>query len=214
MSEQKRRIWPIVLGIVACAVVLAVVALVVYAQREKERGRRESERQREETKKTLEHVDALLDKSRLAFMDEVAAQPTFDAAISHAKPRMADTIGTRGDGAMSLLNWTTKHKLQWSDVALAKDETSVGLANKNIDEARGKRLCAHGALASIEASQLIGTPYVGLMGANGGALQFVAVRGTGDLVALSSATFCGVVTGKFNNIVQVVGMFDLPENRK
>lgn len=53
-------------------------------------------------------------------------------------------------------------------------------------------------------------------------MRFAAVASTGELVAQSSANFCGVTTGKYSysnsgggttHAVFLVGMFDLPENK-
>lgn len=211
-KQEKKSRWPLVLMVFAALFVVFVAGFVVWARREVERGRQSANNDMARARKTIEAAEGLV--AAIEFQNNVAAQPTFASAIAYAKPKLTDTIGVRSEGTLGLLNWTTKHVLTWSDVALAKDETSVGLASKNIDSVRGKRLCAQGAIANIEVSQIIGTPYVGLMGTNEGALHFAAVRDTGDLVALSNATFCGVVTGKFNNVVQVVGMFDLPSNHK
>lgn len=196
-------------------VVLLVIgggSFVVWVHHEIERGRQSVRNDTAQAKKTIEATENLL--AAVEFQNKVAEQPTFAAAIAQAKSMMKDTVGSHSEGTLALLTWSTKHTLAWSDVAPAKPETTMGLANKNSDLARGKRSCARGTIASIEASRLVGTPYVGLMGTNEGAIHFAAVRDTGDLVALSDATFCGVVTGKFNNVVQVVGMFDLPSNHK
>ena len=82
------------------------------------------------------------------------------------------------------------------------------------------------AEGEITADDSLGTPKVftgGLIDNSGQIYRFIAVKSTGEIVKGSTAKFCGIVTGRlmFSNsvggtthAVSLVGMFDLPENRK
>lgn len=213
MSQQKNCKWLLLVTVFVVLLVTSVGGYVIWARREMERGRQSVRRDMAEAQGLVNRIDDLL--AAVEFQKSVVSEPTFAAAVAHATPKMADTFGSHSDGTLGLLAWTAKHTLAWSDVVPTKDDrTTVGLVSKNGDIARRKHLCAQGTIASIELSPMIGAPYVGLMGTSEGALYFAAVRDTEDLVALSSGTFCGVVTGKLNNVVHVVGMFDLPGNHK
>ncbi len=89
----------------------------------------------------------------------------------------------------------------------------------------GKRLCWSGSVLDISTDRAAGFPlYLGeLVDYNGDILNFYAVGSTGALVERSQARICGIATGTvayqntaggITQTVRVVGMFDLPENRK
>ena len=148
---------------------------------------------------------------------------TYDEAVAFTKPMMEDSVNKMDDGTALLALWAAKN-LQWRDVAVAKNETTFAAAMKDPDEARGKRLCVSGSLVQIEVEKTkMGKVFSGLLHDYSGHLyNFSAVRSTGDLVARSQARLCGVVTGKYDyansgggmgHAINVVGVFDLPENR-
>jgi len=70
---------------------------------------------------------------------------------------------------------------------------------------------------------VVGKHFVGLVMSNAGNLfHFDAVGSTGTLVGTNYARICGVITGLYDysnsaggtgHAVQIVGMFDLPENK-
>lgn len=154
---------------------------------------------------------------------QVRAAKTLAETIAAAKPFMRDEFGETSLGTHAMATWSAEH-LAWTDVAVAKDETSYALARKDIDRERGKRVCVPGRLIEIAAAKVEPRYYTGLMQSSlGNLFHFYAVRDTDDLVGGDIARFCGVVTGLFSyrnsgggvgHAVEVVGMFDLPSNRK
>jgi hypothetical protein len=115
--------------------------------------------------------------------------------------------------------------MKWADVAVAKDETSFALVRKDADEARGKRMCTSGQVVQIEVQKIPGAGKHSeglLMSSAGNIYNFIAAGSSGELVERSYARFCGVVTGKYDysnsaggegHAVEIVGLFDLPENK-
>jgi hypothetical protein len=153
--------------------------------------------------------------------DAVKKIPTLAEALVAIKPKMSDTEGDISEGTVLLASWGSDRML-WADVAPKMDETSVPLVKKDPDEERGKRMCFAGFIVQIEKA---GKAYSGLLMGPPPLRQiiaFYAVRSTGDLVEHKDARLCGFVIGKYDyknsgggssHAIQMVGMFDLPENR-
>lgn len=148
---------------------------------------------------------------------------TFAEAVSFAKPFMTDEHNSISPGTGVLGAWALKH-MKLSDVLVAKDETSYALVQKDPDEARGKRFCYGGTVVQIAVVKTeLGKGFEGLLVNRRGELfNFFAVGSTGELVQNSWGRICGAVIGKYDysnsgggtgHAVQLVGMFDLPENR-
>lgn len=146
----------------------------------------------------------------------------FAGALAEALPGMEDVTESSSDGTLLFTVWAGK-KMRWTDVAVAKNETSVAKVMKDSRAERGKRMCVKGSIIQIARD---GDLFVGLMGTGGYGLgdvvHFFAAGSTGELVQRSRGRFCGVVTGRFTysnagggttHAVDAVGMFDLPENR-
>lgn len=156
-------------------------------------------------------------------IEQLAAKTTLAEAIAFTRPHMADSVDEIDQGTAMLAVWSTT-RMKWSDVSAIQPETSVPRAMKDSDLERGKRICASGSIIEIAAEKASESRlYNGAIGIDAGLIRFVAVGDTGALVAHSSARFCGIVTGRFDyhnsiggmaHAVRVVGMFDLPENRK
>ena len=155
---------------------------------------------------------------------EVMAKPTLGAAVAYARPYMTHAVNTSSPGTLLVTLWAIR-MMVWKDVAVASDETTHAKIKKDADAEIGKRLCASGTIIEIAAvKDPHGPLYDGLLMTNAMNLfHFHAVGSTGDLVAQSPGRICGVVTGKFDynnsaggvgHAVDLVGMFDLPENRK
>lgn len=150
-------------------------------------------------------------------------QPTFAAALAYVRPKVLDY--EYGAGQILLAGWATEH-LRWADIEVGAPETTFPLAKKDPDAERGKRLCADVTVLDIAASgRGRGKYYTGLMISKSlptVPYAFTAVRSTGDIVEHSAARFCGYVLAlhryKSNDGpregLQVLGMFDLPENRQ
>lgn len=151
--------------------------------------------------------------------ERVGAAETFRAALAAAWPAMTDTRETPSDGAILLAAWMGADG-RLADVKVARDETSLPKAMKDIDAERGRRLCVSGRLIQIQRDA---TVWVGTMMSGGGNyVHYYAAGSSGELVAGSQARLCGVITGalSYSNVgggtthsVQVVGVFDLRENR-
>lgn len=101
-------------------------------------------------------------------------------------------------------------KLRFAELDVAP-ETTLGHIEKDFRSELGKRMCIIGEVRRIERADMDGRKvFVGdLRTVEGDRIGYLAVGSTGDLVKRSTARFCGVVTDK----LQLVGMFDLPENR-
>jgi hypothetical protein len=152
------------------------------------------------------------------------AAKTLGDALLVVRPYLTDAVGESSPGTSMLALWSTQ-SLQWPDVDVQKDETSYALTMKDPDEARGKRLCLAGPIVQIAKDGVGKLRYFsGLMqSAREDLFRFSAVKSTGELVEGDSARFCGVVIGTFDyrnsaggtgHAVNIVGMFDLPDNRK
>lgn len=152
-------------------------------------------------------------------------QPTFAAALAYARPKVVDY--EYGLGQALLTGWAAVH-LRWADIEVDAPETSFPLVKKDPDAERGKRLCEDIRVLDIRAEVFAPgrKAFQGLAISRGPdpvvPYQFTAVGSTGEIVAHTNATFCGVATGLFSyqsadgtrrEGLQVLGMFDLPENR-
>jgi hypothetical protein len=149
---------------------------------------------------------------------------TLAEAIARTRPTMSDTVDTLSPGADAFAAWAFTN-LKWKDAAPAQDEITVALVQKDSDAARGKRLCAPGSIVEIAVATeeaAIGKLYRGEITTQADNLiRFLSVGSTGTLVKDNPARFCGIVIGKYDyhnsiggmaHAIQMVGMFDLPEN--
>lgn len=155
--------------------------------------------------------------------DRLATAKTFKEALEMALPQFENQTDGFDLAASSFAGWANGH-LEFSDVSVARDETSFASARKEIARARGKRLCIDG---KVDRMEVIGEDDSRmnnglLLGSQGAVFNFLAVRSAGALAPGSEARICGVVTGlrdfhdaggKVIRSVFLVGMFDLPENR-
>lgn len=157
-------------------------------------------------------------------VDVLLRAPTLAAAIVITKPQMSDERDKSSAGAIQLGIWAMK-RMVWSDVGVTKAETRLALVHKDSDEERGKRMCIGGSIIQIEVEKTsFGKLNEGLLMDDSVELvHFIAVGTSGTLVKGSPARFCGVVTGLYDyensaggvgHAVDLVGMFDIPENRK
>lgn len=155
----------------------------------------------------------------------VIAFPSLTAAIAGTRLEMADTREAElSPGALKFALWSIKG-MRWSDLQQIP-QGKYGLAMKDPDTQRGSRLCLQGVIIEISAEPTpVGEKVFvgGLMNPYSGSLyRFVAIGSSGELVAKSQASFCGVLTGitsyansagGTSHAVMLVGMFDLPENK-
>jgi hypothetical protein len=149
---------------------------------------------------------------------------TLALAIAKARPTMEDVgDGSISPGTLELVLWAAS-SLRWSDIAPGSGaETSIRLVMKDSDAARGKRLCSRGRIIQIQKEKGTDPPVFSgiLVTSSYDLVHFYAVGSTGELVEKDRARICGVVTGRYSypnagggtgHAVDVVGMFELPEN--
>lgn len=154
--------------------------------------------------------------------DKLRKMTTLREAIEFAKPFMSDEVNKPSVGAVAVAIWGVAH-MKFADVSVATDETNFARILKDSESERGKKLCIAGKLVEIAVSNTdFGKVFEGLL-YNGNLWRFTAVGSTGDLVEMKPARFCGVAIGKYDysnsvggtgHAVQLVGMFDLPENKR
>ncbi len=156
-------------------------------------------------------------------LEKSSKLPNFEAAREFAKPFMTDVSNETSEGTRIFGAWALGH-LKLSDVLVAKDETTFALVQKDPDEERGKRVCYGGTIVQIEVVKTPqGKGYEGiLINQRRDLFRFLVAGSTGALVGQSWGRVCGIVIGKYEysnsgggtgHAIQVVGMFDLPENR-
>lgn len=154
-------------------------------------------------------------------LDEVMAKRTIGDAFNFAGQHMGDTVDEISDGAYLMALWLDRNG-SLADVTPQRDETSIAKVKKDSDAERGRRMCVRARISQIFKEKGTGL-YSGLMLTTGyDAVSFISFGSTGELVEGSRARFCGLVTGRYSfaNVsggqtqsVQMVGAFDLPENR-
>ena len=158
-------------------------------------------------------------------LDEILERKTMAEALAYAKPRMKDATNDLDPGTLIFGAWASKN-MKWTDVAVAKDETTPELVLKDPDEERGKRVCFTGKIVQISVEKTdVGKFNVGIMMVGYYSVtlfHFLNVGSSGSIVEKTQARLCGVVTGKYTysnsgggtgHSIQIVGMWDLPENK-
>jgi len=156
-------------------------------------------------------------------LEQFMAIEDLDSALMFAKLDMADTVNEYSAGAAAFALWSARH-LTW-EALNSVPATKLKMAMKDSDEVRGKRICVRGEIVEIQAEKTDdGKIYNGAMATrNFDFVRFSAAGTTGELVEDSRARFCGIFTGLFSysNVsggqtrsIFLVGMFDLPENRR
>jgi hypothetical protein len=165
---------------------------------------------------------ATADPETVAIHATVAA-PTIAAALKAAEPLLEADEAKAGvsRGSLVMAHWAVD-RMKWSDVSTTKNETSFALAEKDIDAARGKRMCLSGridAIRALEAHDKVKFFASGLDTGERHSYSVLAVGSSATLVHGDRARFCGVVTAlvspepEIQRTLYLVGMFDLPENR-
>lgn len=176
---------------------------------------------------SLEPPQATQEGKKRSVVDDLLEMKSFDEAVSFAKPFMIPKFGETSQGAQLLAIWSVSHDISWSDVSITpgKSMTSFSKVMKDQSEELGKHMCVAGFLIQIEVKHLSNSKVADglLMDEAERLYSFSALGSSGDLVAKSSAKFCGVVTGRFDysnsgggagHAVELVGMFDLKENKR
>jgi hypothetical protein len=155
-------------------------------------------------------------------IDIVRSQGSAAEAYDYSKGFMAETFGKSSLGTLLFAAWAGQ-SMEWSDVDIKKDETSFGLAQKDIDTARGKRMCWNGNIIQISKIKELNVFSGLMMTSKRKLINYYAAKSTGELLANSRTRFCGYVTGLFDysnsaggtgHAIDMVGIFKLPENLK
>lgn len=145
-------------------------------------------------------------------------------AIAATKPKMEDFNEVEVSlGAIYLALWSSTH-LTWADLQTV-EQGKYGMVMKDSESQRGKRICIPGQIIEIELDKSTKEKIYagGIFDDQMRIYRFIAVGSTGELMAGSNANFCGIITGKNNysnsqggvaHAVHLVGMFELPENKK
>lgn len=154
----------------------------------------------------------------------IQSKNSFEDALAFAKPFMKDSINSLDIGALLFAIWANNN-LTWQDVFVQSNETSFARVMKDSDEERGKKMCVRGSIIEIstdKTSEYGKFYHGGMFSGRGDVVRFTAVKSTGDIVESSYARLCGIVTGKYSysnssggttHAINIVGMFDLPENK-
>ncbi|MEG2445808.1 MAG: hypothetical protein RSA22_03915 [Acinetobacter sp.] len=155
--------------------------------------------------------------------ERILSKDTLTDVIEMVKPTMSDEFDAFPASAGVLAFWMENKHTKIGDIRVLDSSTRGKILKDSFNE-RGKRLCVSGTIVEIQVDRSGGFPsyHAGLASNYTDFTRVLAVGSTGELVANSSVTFCGVVIGKigFNNAIggttnapYLVGMFDLPENR-
>lgn len=155
-------------------------------------------------------------------VERVMEMPNMTAALAMTMSEMGNRYQNVSPGTALFASWAMKH-MSPQDVITTNNEVTFGLAMKDIVEARGKRMCVTGYIIELEIMNLpLGKMGTGkLMDEDRNIYNLLAVRSTGTLVEQDEATFCGIITEKYDYLssddmtrhaLTLVGMFALPEN--
>jgi hypothetical protein len=158
-------------------------------------------------------------------VDDGITATSLGSALDQTRSKMVDgPASPLSEGVKLFGGWAQQH-LAWEDIDPKAPETTVARADADPVGERGKKLCESGTIIEMTSDDLRGAKIaIGVLARNSvEILQFVAVRSTGSLAERSNVRFCGIMaarvdraarTGGMGNLIQVVWMFDLPENRK
>jgi len=153
----------------------------------------------------------------------ISGKATFDEALAYAKPKIEDATTDWDRGTYLLGEWLSEHG-KWKTIA-DLPETSRLKISKDSEGETGKRFCEFGTVTTIKAMKTDGPKmFWGIIAPNEvHATVFMAVGDTGNIVDGSQARICGAATGIYRLTLKsgeplpspkLVGMFDLPTNRK
>lgn len=156
---------------------------------------------------------------------EASSKPLdLQGALAIAIPEMEDVQDAPASKGAALLAVWGASAMKWSELQ-ALDTAKYAMVMKDSASQRRKLICTTGRIIEIAVDRSTGSPlfFGGMFDDAGKLYRFIAVGSTGELVQNSRAKFCGVVTGQLHyqnsmggvaHSVQLVGMFDLPANRK
>jgi hypothetical protein len=171
-----------------------------------------------------------------------ARRASFADALAFTMPMMTDVEVVEGrrlpasKGTEVFVMWATYHPMSWKDSAGISSETSFAQVKKAPAKERGKRMCVSGEVRMIRTmgregvarDNKIWDAYEGMMMTDAdipNIVHFFVVGDTGKIVEGTKSRVCGVVTELFEmdmtasikmwlRGVTLVGLFDLPANRR
>jgi hypothetical protein len=166
--------------------------------------------------------EAPASKAEPTLFEKMRDVPTLSAAVAATSDMAADSVNKLSPMTIALTAWGLSH-MKLADVAVKRNETSFALVRKDSDETRGKRMCVSGLIIEIAVEKTsYGKVNQGLlMSGQGDLYHFSTTGSSGELVEKSRARLCGVTTGNYEysnsgggtgHAIQIVGMFDLPQN--
>jgi len=144
--------------------------------------------------------------------------PTLAGAVLKAGAHAGHDVEATSSRSLVLAGWANRH-LQWKDVDVKSDETSVELVKRDVDGQLGKRMCVTGKVTSMNLTRTDSARFASgvLVTASGAPFAYMAARATGSNVQEGQqARLCGVVTGQNPTdsdlgpagAVVLVGMFE------
>ena len=180
---------------------------------------------KEEPQTTDGRKSVMNQKSAAATPSKPLLPPDYETlaeAIRNTINKMNDTENDISAGSVLLAFWSATH-LKWQDIK-SLPTTTFPLVMKDSEKQRGKSICASGVIIEIRTERFQDKTFFegGILSDYGYIYRFIAVKSTGDLVARSRGTICGIVTGRHSyrnsmggvaHAVFLVGIFNLPENK-
>lgn len=153
----------------------------------------------------------------------VTGKSTFEEALAYVKPEISDATTDWDRGSYLLGEWLAEHG-KWKTIA-SLPETNHLKISKDSEGETGKRLCESGTVTTIKAMKTNGPKlFWGIIAPEESrGTVFLVAGDTGNIVDGSQARVCGVATGIYRLTLKsgepfpspkLVGMFDLPTNRK
>lgn len=130
-------------------------------------------------------------------------------------------VGGQGTASQLLAAWAVK-RATWTDFATGSNDelgTSIGEVKKDPTGEYGRRMCSRGS--TIQISKQYENLWEALIMVGRDVIHLTAIGSSETVVETTPATFCGIafglytyetVAGNTNTAIEVVGMFDLPEN--
>lgn len=153
------------------------------------------------TPKPETSVAVTAEKAPLQPSEEVMTKTTLAEAVAFVRPHCADAKETLSPGSILLTLWAKDYL-----TAPALDRlpsTTYKAVQRDSEEERGKKICTTGKVVQIrrDRAELWGTKKVWegvIMLPSLDALHFIAVGEVADITEGTTATYCGVVIGRYS----------------
>lgn len=154
--------------------------------------------------------------------------PTLESAIAGYRDEdlMAEELVNNQDASdfmRKLVIWDALVGMNWDELN-SIPETNYKKMNKDIIAESGKRFCFKGRVDRIQVNRTVKPAFADavMVVPYEGRVAIVAVKSSGDILPDTEARFCGIVAGTRSyqtimgtpgSLPDLVGMFDLPENK-